>query len=139
MMINLCKNRATTWMLTSAASTAAVVTLLLAPDRVIGWVHLVLDRVLWGDLIGHAALMGGLTAVLYAGMRFGFRRRFSQSLALAIFATLAISAITEAMQLFMEGRTPDRADFTANLLGIFITTSAICYQRLRVMFHNETI
>ncbi len=139
MMINLCKNRAAVWMFTSAVSTAAVVMLMLAPDRVIGWVHQVLERVWWGDLIGHTALMGALTMVLYGGARLGMRRRFSSSLAFALVITLAVSGITEVLQMFTEGRTADRADFMANLLGVFVAVSAICYQRVRVLFRDESI
>lgn len=129
------------WLLISTASAAAVIVLTITPGRslVIALIHSVLDRVWWGDLIGHTALMGALTTVLYGAARLGMRRRFSSSLAFALVNTLAISGITEVLQIFSDGRTADRADLMANLLGVFVAVSAICYQRVRVLFRDESI
>lgn len=129
------------WLLISAASAAAVIALTVMPGRsvMIALIHSALERIWWGDLIGHTALMGALTIVLYNAARLGMRRRFSSSLAFALVITLAISAITEVMQMFSDGRTADRADLMANVLGVFVAVSAICYQRVLALFRNESI
>ncbi|MFN8528424.1 MAG: VanZ family protein [Anaerolineae bacterium] len=117
------------WLITAAIWIAGVVLLTTLPDRVslIRQIEISLRHIWGGDLIGHTGLMGAFTGVVYAAARRGWRARFTLALAVAVLIPAFTSAITEWMQQFSPGRTPDRADFVANLLGVFIAATLICY------------
>lgn len=121
------------WIVTAAMWIAGVVLLTTLPDRVslIRQIETALRRVGGGDLIGHTGLMGVFAGVVYAAARRGGRARFTLALAAAVLIPALISAFTEWIQQFSPGRTPDRADFVANLLGIFIAATLICYAAAR--------
>lgn len=79
------------------------------------------------DAIGHAALYGTLTAVLYGALRqrAGFSRAFVVTLALVLPLALA----TELAQRFVPGRTVQLSDLLGNWLGILAIALLICFRQ----------
>ncbi len=108
-------------------ASTAVILLTTLPQKVglIRAIHDALPGSSYGDLIGHMALFGGLAALIYAVVGAGRGVRLMTALWIAVGMTIGIGTITEWAQQFSAGRSADRADLMANLLGVFIAATLI--------------
>ncbi len=79
------------------------------------------------DAIGHAALYGTLTAVLYWALR--RRVSFSRALIVTLVTALALALMTELAQRFAPGRSVQLSDLLGNWLGIMTVTMLICFRQ----------
>lgn len=78
-----------------------------------------------GATIGHAALFGMLTLLLYLALAMRFRLTLALFGAMAV--TLMIGASTEIFQRLVVSRTSSTADLLANWLGVFAVGFMIAY------------
>lgn len=78
------------------------------------------------DAVGHAALYGTLTLVIYWALhRIGFGRAFW----IALVTAMLLGAATEYIQQFSPGRTMMLSDLLANWLGAMTVAALIGYRR----------
>jgi hypothetical protein len=79
------------------------------------------------DAIGHGALYGTLTAILYWALR--GRVRFPYALSTALGAALTLALATELLQHFAPGRSVQLSDLLGNWLGIMTAAMLICFRQ----------
>jgi VanZ family protein len=97
------------------------------PDRtpIVFLVSRTIGRTEFGATLGHTALFGILTLLLYLTLAIRLPLRFALFGAMGV--TLTIGASTEVYQLLVSGRTPSTADLLANWLGVFAIGFVIAY------------
>lgn len=79
------------------------------------------------DAIGHAALYGTLTVVLYWALR--GRVRFPYALTAALGTALTLALTTELLQRFSPGRSVQLSDLLGNWLGIMTAAMLISFRQ----------
>ena len=109
------------------SASGVVILLTTLPGRVglIKMIHEAMDGSQYADLIGHCALFGALTLLLYRVLK----HERTAALWIALGTAGGIGVVTEWLQQFSAGRSADRADFVANLLGVFIAATLILSAR----------
>jgi len=78
------------------------------------------------DAIGHAALHGMLTLVIYWALR--PRLGFTFGFAAAVLSVLTLGLVTEVSQQFSPGRTMMLSDLLANWLGVMTMAALIGFR-----------
>ena len=78
------------------------------------------------DALGHAALFGTLTAVIYWALR--ERMGFSRAFWIALFGAMSIGLTTELLQHFSPGRSVQLSDLLGNWLGVMTVIALIGYR-----------
>ena len=105
--------------------TSVVVLLIILPEWApgIGPLFSVVDRIVYGDKIGHAVLFCGLLLLNYGTLARWFAP--IRALVLAAGSVFLLSIGTEAFQIFESSRSVSSMDLTANWLGILAAMTLI--------------
>ena len=84
-------------------------------------------RIRFSDTIGHAALFGISTALIWQLLHRWLRPHHALLLAMA--TVLAVGASTEVYQWYVASRSASMSDMLANWLGVFIVGFVISYRQ----------
>lgn len=79
-----------------------------------------------GDAIGHAALFGSLTLLVYWTLR--LRLRFEAAFWLAVGMVFMLSTATEFSQQLIDGRTLTLSDLLANWVGVLAIATIVSFR-----------